>query len=86
LEQLVDELSEYLSSYREPVRIDGLVGLAKRGKESFIWISTELLDVCSEKEIDDIITKVTGWKFPDEWGFSYDSRGAYKYHTISDKD
>jgi len=84
--RLKEELSNYFLGYIDTDSIP-TVELTRHRKSPIISISEGLFRDLSKEEISDvdkIITEVTGWKFPEEWGYNIDFGGRYYYHDIDD--
>jgi len=87
-EALRNALSNYLFGHRAPESLDGFVGTAWHNEGLIIWLSsdlfTDLREEYSLEIVQEIISRITGWRFPDEWGFNIDSQGAYWYHLTEE--
>jgi len=87
-EALKIALSDYLFGCRAPESLDGFVGTGWHDEGLIIWLSSDLFTDLHAKysleSVQEIISRITGWRFPDEWAFSIDSQGAYWYHLTEE--
>jgi len=89
VEALKNALSNYFLGYCAPESLDGLVDTGWHNEGLIIWLSSDLFTNFGEEysleNVQEIISRITGWRFPDEWGFNIDSQGAYWYHLTEEK-